>query len=55
MATALYVSAMALDIKSILEHCDIIAKSNDLNPTLRTNNIQTNYRKVISIHMTILK
>lgn len=55
MATALYISAMVADIKSILERCDTIIIATDLQPMVRDTNIQNSYRKAISLHANILE
>lgn len=55
MATACYVSAMVLDIKSILERCDVNFKRKDIQLTIRNANVQNALNKAIKIHMNVLE
>lgn len=55
MATAVYVSAMVLDVKQIMEHCNVIISTYDSRPFDQYINLKNTLHIAISLHANILK
>lgn len=55
MGTALYVSALLLDMMSVMEKCDIIMKNSDIQPLCRMVIVKNALNKAVNIHMNILE
>lgn len=55
MATALYVSALLLDIMSVLKRCDTITNHKDLQPFVRDANIKQTLNEAVALHVNVLE
>lgn len=55
VATAMYVSALLLDMMSIMQKCDIFTKNAELQPSNRDVYVKNELKKAIAIHMNILE